>query len=181
MKINSLLRSATIITVVFLLIVPHSLPAHETTKGSPLAIEAPPVLGNIEKNDLIYTKGSGAVQVTQTLTVTDADSKNLYYATIRISSGYNASEDVLRYSGKIKGTWDSRTGTLSLSGWTSVSDYQDALRSIRYENTNVINPSTRSRSVSFTVGSFFETSNTVSRNITVLAKNSPPVLDHIET
>ena len=180
MKINSLFRSDTLATAVLLLIIPHILCAHEGTANSPLDIEVNPVLGNIEQHDLIYSKGSGPVQVTQNLTVNDADSKNLYYATIRITSGYNASEDVLRYSGKIRGTWDSRTGTLSLSGWASVSEYQSALRSIRYENTNVINPSTRSRSVSFTVGSFFETSNTVSRNITVLAKNSPPVLDHIE-
>ncbi len=192
MKINSLFRSVTILTAVFLFIAPHSLPAHETTKGSPLAIEEPPVLGDMEKNDLIYTKGSGPVQVTQTLTVTYAGRRSfLTSATIRISSGYNASEDVLRYSGKINGTWDSNTGTLSLSGRANVYEYQAALRSIFYENTNVVNPSTRSRAVSFTVegfggfgglGGFFrETSNTVVRNITVLAKNSPPVLGAIET
>ncbi|MBN1145302.1 MAG: T9SS type A sorting domain-containing protein [Bacteroidales bacterium] len=181
MKINSLLRSATILTAVLLLIAHHSLLAHERTAGSPLAIEEPPVLGNIEQDDLIYSKGSGPVQVTQTLTVTDVDSRYLYLATIRIVDGYNASEDILRYTGKISGTWNSKTGTLSLSGRATVSDYQNALRSIRYENTNIINPSTRRRSVSFSVGSYFETSNTVSRNITVLAKNSPPVLNHIET
>jgi hypothetical protein len=160
---------------------PHSLFAHERTAGSPLAVEEPPVLGNMEKEDLMYAEGSGPVQVTQTLTVTDVDSRYLYMATIRITDGYNATEDVLRYSGRISGTWDSRTGTLSLSGRATVSDYQNALRSIRYENTNLINPSTKSRLVSFTVGGFFETSNMVFRNITVLAKNSPPLLNDNDT
>ncbi len=181
MKISPFFRSASITTLVLLLMMHHSLFAHERPAESPLAIEVPPVLGNMEKVDLVYTESSGPVQVTQTLTVTDIDSKYLYFATIRITTGYIASEDVLRYSGRIPGTWDSKTGTLSLSGKASVSDYQVALRSIRYENTNIIKPSTVRRSVSFVVGGLFETSNTVFRNITVLPKNSPPVLGHIET
>lgn len=181
MKIIPLFRSASIITAILLFMLHHSLYAHESPAGKPMAIEVPPVLGNMEKDDLIYTEGSGPVQVTQTLTVTDVDSRYLYFATIRITDGYDASEDILRYFGRIRGTWDSKTGTLSLSGRASVLDYQIALRSIRYENTNIINPSTGRRSVSFTVGTYFETSNTVFRYITVLSKNSPPVLEHIET
>lgn len=181
MKITLFLRSASIKTVVLLFMMHHSLFAHENPSGSTMAIEATPVLDHMEKDDLVYTEGSGPVQVTQTLTVTDVDTRFLNFATIQISSGYVRSEDVLRYSGKINGTWDSSTGTLNLSGFATVSDYQAALRSIRYENTNIINPSTARRSVSFTVGYYFEKSNTVARNISILGKNSPPVLGHIET
>jgi hypothetical protein len=161
---------------------PSSLQAHGGSAKIPAAIEAAPVLKDIEKTDLVYMKGDGRVQITKTLTVSDDDSRYLYSASVRISSGFNSSEDVLLFKNQsnISGSWNEKNGILSLSGRSSVANYQTALRSIEYENTNTINPSTVKRTVSFTVSEIWLSSNTVSRNIVINSPNSPPVLGNIE-
>jgi hypothetical protein len=64
--------------------------------------------------------------------VFDPDSR-LASATVRISSGF-ASGDTLAFTNQrgITGTYDTGTGTLTLTGNAPVSDYQAALRSVRF-------------------------------------------------
>lgn len=145
------------------------------------SVSAQPFLSEIESTDLEYIAGDGQVSVTSTIRV---DARfYLYSATIRISSGYVQSEDRLIYTGtysNIRSSWDNNSGTITLTGFASETRYRTALRNIKYENTNTSGPSAGTRVVSFTV-SDNASSNTVSRNIKVSDKNSPPVIGNIET
>jgi hypothetical protein len=139
-------------------------------------IEKAPVLDKIETTDLVYTRGSGSVFMTATLTVADNDNNNLRSAIIRFKDGYQASEDVLRFTNQnsISGLWDPVGGVLTLTGRSTLANYQKALRSIRYENTNTTNPAEVTRVVSFQVNDGLENSNTLSRNIIIKTTCDPP-------
>ena len=128
---------------------------------------------------LAYIENQGARAVDSGLTVTDVDSTNLTGATISIGAGFFAAEDVLAFTnqGGITGTYNATTGVLTLSGSATVATYQTALRSVTYANTSE-NPSTATRTVTFTVNDGSATNNTASaaRNITVTAVNDAPVV-----
>lgn len=149
----------------------------------PAAITIAPVLGNIESDDLLYPPGNAGISITNTMTVSDADSKSIRSASVRINSGFNPSEDVLLFKrqNKISGSWNKSTGVLTLSGSSSIANYQLALRSIQYENTNTINPSAATRIVTFQVNDGTMNSNILNRNIVILSSNTAPRLTNIET
>ncbi|MFN8384347.1 MAG: sortase [Anaerolineales bacterium] len=140
----------------------------------------PPVLAAIEGAALAYTENQAATAITATTTVADADSINLTGATIQITSNYQNGQDVLAFTNQlgITGTWTAATGTMALTGTTTVANYQTAIRAVTYQNTSD-SPNTTTRTVSFTV-SDGANSNTVTRNITVAAVNDGPVLAAIE-
>jgi len=149
----------------------------------PRAIEDAPVLDKIETSDLLYIKGSGAVDITNTLTVSDEDSRNLWLAIVKIAEGYVVSEDILTFKNKdkISHDWNPATGELILTGRSSVANYQSALRSIKYENKNSLSPSKVSRVVTFRVKDAFQNSNIVSRKIIIQSTNAAPILINLET
>ena len=64
----------------------------------------------------------------------------------------------------ITGSWNAGTGTLTLTGSDTLANYQAALRSVTYQNTSE-NPSTATRTVSFTVNDGTADSNTSDRDI----------------
>lgn len=99
-----------------------------------VAVNNPPVISGIESTPLSYTENSKPAVVSPSLLVADADSVNLNGATIKISAGYKIRQDVLSFvnTDKIKGTWDAKTGTLTLAGVDTCSDYRTALRSISF-------------------------------------------------
>ena len=113
----------------------------------------PPVLSNIEAQPLFYSIGAGAIAVSQTIEVSDPDNVNLISATVAITSNFNRYQDRLRFTGanNIKGAFNTTTGILTLSGESSLSNYQEALRSVKYENTNTTKPNTGDRKVDFKV------------------------------
>ena len=102
---------------------------------------------------LSYTEGDGAKVIDDKLTLADVDSTSLTSASISISSEYVAAEDQLVFNDQngITGSWDNDTGVLTLTGSASISDYQSALRSIAYENTNTNEPSLIQRKIQFVV------------------------------
>ncbi len=128
-----------------------------------------PVLGGLENTQIIYCVNSGEVPVTSALAVSDGDDENLSSAKIQIITNYTRNEDFLRFTDQngIAGTWDASGGILTLSGQATKANYQDALRSIRYENTNSQNPVTGIHTVSFVVNDGKASGNTVSRGIYV--------------
>jgi hypothetical protein len=148
-----------------------------------LVIEAAPKLDNIETKSLLYAPGGGKVKITASLTVTDDDSRQLKSAIVKFTAGYTATEDILSFNkqNRIEGKWDNITGVLTLTGSSSVANFETALRSIQYENTNLKNPSETTRTVSFTVNDGQASSNTVTRNIEIKSSNIAPVLSGIET
>jgi hypothetical protein len=135
-----------------------------------------PVLSNMESAALAYEEDDGKVAVTSALTVTDVDDTNLDSARVWISANYVSSEDVLAFTNtaNITGVWNAAKGSLKLTGVTTKANYQDALRSITYENTDNVDPSQLTRTVSFTVNDGELNSTVVTRNITVASINDCP-------
>ncbi|HSN50408.1 MAG TPA: hypothetical protein VLR52_04185, partial [Bacteroidales bacterium] len=128
-----------------------------------------PVLGEIETSQIIYCIGSGKIPITSSLTVSDGDDENLISAKIQISGKYTRDQDLLYFTNQngITGSWEASTGILTLTGQASKADYQEAIRSIKYENINSANPVTGIHSVSFLVNDGKTPGNEVSRNIFV--------------
>ncbi|RLS72248.1 MAG: DUF4347 domain-containing protein, partial [Planctomycetota bacterium] len=125
---------------------------------------------------LTYTENSGPIAIDDQLTLTDADSATLISATVRITGNYDSTQDVLSFTNQsgISGTWDSSTGTLTLTGSTSVANYEAALRSVTYSN-NSNAPSTSNRTISITASDAHLTSIAATRTIAVVATNDAPV------
>ena len=82
--------------------------------------------------DLAYTENDGAIAIDTGLTVTDLDDTNLASATIQITNNYNTGEDVLAFSTQlgITGSFNATNGMLTLTGATTVANYQTALRAL---------------------------------------------------
>jgi hypothetical protein len=141
-----------------------------------------PVLSNIETTALRYTEKEPAVQVTNTITISDEEDTILVSASVNISANYESGRDVLSFTGHdgIAGSWNASTGTMSLAGSAPLADYREALRSVKYYNTSVT-PSTSNRVISFTVNDGINTSSEVSRTISITAVEGAPVLSGIET
>ena len=136
-----------------------------------------PVLDNIETSTLTYSEGSPAVAITNTMTATDIDNINLASAIISISSNYASDQDQLTFvnANNIAGSWNAISGTMTLSGSSSVANYQSALRSVKYIN-NSPNPNTALRTITFTANDGVASSFPETRNISINATNNPPVL-----
>src|SRR6185312_11971138 len=83
------------------------------------------------------------------LTVTDSDSTDLTGATVSITAGFVSAQDTLAFTNQlgITGNYNSGSGVLTLSGTTTVANYQTALRTVTYQNSSD-NP-TASRTITF--------------------------------
>ena len=123
---------------------------------------------------LVYTENQVATAVDSGLTVSD-DNTNLTGATVSISANYANGQDVLAFTNQlgITGSWDAGTGILTLTGTTTVANYQTALRSITYVNTSD-SPSALTRTVSFVVNDGTSDSVDATRDIAVTATNDAP-------
>ena len=140
-----------------------------------------PVLAAIEVTALAFTEGDLPTNITSSLTATDADNTNLASALISITSNYQNGEDLLSFTNAhgITGSWNAANGQLTLTGSSSVANYQAALRSVKYDNLST-NPSILTRTITFRVSDGIGNSNTMSRNISITAVNNAPVLAGIE-
>ncbi len=137
-----------------------------------------PTLAGIEGSPLTHTENDPASIVSSAITVTDVDDTNIESATIQIAGNYQSGEDLLSFTDttNITGHWDAATGTLSLSGSDTLANYQAALRTVAYVNTSD-NPSTLTRSATFTVNDGTASSNVQTRNITLSPVNDEQSLD----
>jgi VCBS repeat-containing protein len=149
----------------------HIYFAAATTSG-------PPALSNIETAALPDDAGSPPVPVTSSLKVSSPSTTTLVGAAVTISSGFAASEDVLGFVNQngIAGSYDASTGVLTLTGTAPVADYQAALRSVVYSDSNGTAPTTGDRVISFQVNDGLAInflSNVVSRTVTVNPNAAP--------
>jgi len=142
---------------------------------APAAASAAPVLANMEAGAMTYLENQAATAITATTTATDADSANLTGATIQITTGYQNGQDSLTFTNQlgITGTWTAATGTLALTGTTTVANYQTALRAVNFLNNSAA-PTAGNRTVNFTVTDGTSNSNTVSRTVSVVNVNDAP-------
>jgi hypothetical protein len=122
-----------------------------------------------------YNENAAATAIDTGLTVTDVDSANLAGATVAITSGFVAAQDTLGFTNQngISGNYNSGTGVLTLTGSSSVANYQTALRSVTYANSSD-NP-TASRTVTFIADDGTSTSAPATKGITINAVNDAPV------
>jgi len=119
------------------------------------------------------------------LSVTDGASATLASATIAITGGFHAGEDVLLFSndgatmGNIVASYNASTGVLTLTSAgasATLAQWQSALDSVTYTDI-AITPATATRTVSFTVvDGGGTTSNTATRAITVTATEQTPMV-----
>ena len=131
-------------------------------------------LASIESAPLSYfVPGSNATALTTTLEAS-ADG-NVVSATLDISSGYVAGKELLIANNLPAGmtaTWNGALGRLTLAGSLIPQLYQNALRQVTYQHTDLANPSYGARTVSVLINNGSVNSNTQSRTINV---SLPPV------
>ena len=127
---------------------------------------------------LAYTEGDSATVIDGTLTITDVDDTNMEGATITISSGYQASEDVLALGNTGLGisVASNSSGVLTLSGSASKANYETAFESITYQNTNTDDPNNTDRTVTWVVNDGTSNSSGITSTITVSDVNDAPVV-----
>ena len=127
---------------------------------------------------LAYTEGDSATVIDGTLTITDVDDTNIEGATITISSGYQASEDVLALGNTGLGisVASNSSGVLTLSGSASKANYETAFESITYQNTNTDDPDNTNRTITWVVSDGTANSSGVTSTITVADVNDAPVV-----
>jgi len=130
-----------------------------------------PLLGAIEfapQNEV----ESLTVPVTSSLLVSDYDSTTLTGATIQVAVNFQSGKDILGFVGtftpKITASWNAGTGTLTLSGKDSVSDYRTAFRNVTFQHLAGSPDSTLTRTISFQATDGLLSSNVVSRNVTII-------------
>jgi hypothetical protein len=153
-------------------------------------LDSEPATRTVETNDkpvldttdgaLAYTEGDGAVAVDSGITASDADSAELSGATVQLTSNFSSAEDSLALEDQptITDSYDSETGTLTLSGTASAADYQTALAAVTYQNSSD-DPSSATRTVSFQAddgASSNSLSDVATRDIEVTPVNDAPVV-----
>jgi hypothetical protein len=110
--------------------------------------------GSPDAHPQTYREGGPAVAFAQALTISDADSKFLGGAVIKIVEGLDPKHDSLSVdldgNCDIKVRYDEETGTLTLKGLASVADYQEILRTLSFES-RVDDPDEALRHITITV------------------------------
>ena len=109
------------------------------------------------------------------LTVTDVDNATLASATVSITGGFQSAEDVLAFTNQngITGSYNSGTGVLTLTGSSSVANYQAALQTVTYDDTSH-NPNTAPRTISFAVNDGTLSSVVSTKTVSMTSVNTAP-------
>jgi hypothetical protein len=158
-----------------------------------LPVAAQPVL-NVTQTPLNYTEDDGKVRIDHTLTLTDASATNMTGVTVQITGNYQNNQDVLGFvnTTNITGNFVPATGILTLTGTTTVSNYQAALRTVTYQDTSELpfgyavigdtnNALLFARTVTWTVTDDQSASGNATNLITVRSVNDAPVITSIDS
>ena len=141
-----------------------------------------PYLYNIEPSILNVT-ATQTVPISSSLYVYDADSNNWTSATVQIGINYQSGEDVLGFTNtatpNITSSWNPATGTLTLSGTDTVSNYRTALHNVTYTDTSVTPNTALTRVIYFQANDGILLSNLQTRDVTVMASSIPAVLSGV--
>ncbi len=124
---------------------------------------------------LTYVNGSASAIIDDAITISDVDNTTASSGSVVISSGYTSGEDSLLFTNQNGITGSYSAGTLILTGTTSMANYQTALRSVRYANSNA-SPDTTTRTIKFKMNDGHDDSNFTFRNIGFTATNTAPVI-----
>jgi VCBS repeat-containing protein len=127
-----------------------------------------------------YTENAVAIAVNNNLELSDVDSTNLAGATVQITSGLTDG-DVLAFTAVngITGSYDSTSGTLTLTGPATVAQYKSVLQGVTFASTSdtpTATSATRTLTWQVDDGSAASNlSNTSTSTINVTAVNDAPV------
>jgi len=128
---------------------------------------------------LSYPRGAPAIPIDNVaLTVSDSDSTSLTGARVVVTDGYVNGQDVLEPTGPLVGSisasFSAGTGTLSLTGTGTPAEYTQALRLVKYRNTNGGASGTRTVSF-FATDDASLTSQAVTRTVTIVSQAVPVI------
>lgn len=127
-----------------------------------------------------FTEDSGGVTLAPAATVSDVDDTNLESATITLTNRPDGAAESLSVNTAgtsiVAAAYVPGTGVLALSGTDTLANYQQVIRTAKYNNTSQ-NPTTTSRSITFTVNDGDVDSATATATVTVTAVNDAPVVD----
>lgn len=145
------------------MILPPAVSLSTTRTVTVSTINTPPALTGIPAAGLSYVRGAVAVAVASNAVILDADSINLMGATVQITGNDQAALDVLLASTGlgIINSFATNTGTLTLSGISSLANYLTILRSVTFRTTIAAN--TLSRTLTFTLNDGLASSSSVTR------------------
>ncbi|MDO9354561.1 MAG: Ig-like domain-containing protein, partial [Solirubrobacteraceae bacterium] len=128
-------------------------------------------------NTTTFAEGGSPVVVDDALVVADVDSTTLTGATAQVTTGFSTAQgDTLAFTpgNGITGSYAAGTGLLTLSGSSSVANYQAALRSVAFSNTS--DAPTSPRTVAFTATDGDATSTAATHPVLLVGVNDAPVL-----
>src|SRR5205807_10610817 len=138
-----------------------------------------PVIGGAG-NSMGYTEQNAAVTIDSWLTVSDPDNANLASAAVTISAGLQAG-DTLHFTNQNGITGSYSGGVLTLTGSSSVANYQTALRSITFDNLTNDNPTNfganPTRTINWVANDGALNSNSGTSTINVTGVNDAPAVD----
>ena len=116
--------------------------------------ETPPSLTG-SNQPITVRAGGAAVTVDPNITLNDPSGPNLSSASVSIGTNFTAAEDQLLFTDQngITGAYNSSTGILTLSGSATPAQYQTALQSVQYQdtNTNAATANQAARTISFSI------------------------------
>ncbi|MDO1530354.1 Ig-like domain-containing protein [Fulvimonas sp. R45] len=121
------------------------------------------------------------------LTLGDADNATLASATVALTGGFHAGQDVLSFAndgstmGNITATYDAATGVATLTsagGTATLAQWQAALRAVTYTDTSD-DPDSSARTVSFTVNDGTRDSVAAAKAVSVTGVNDAPTVSAI--
>lgn len=145
-----------------------------------------PALSNIGPA-VTFTEEDDPVTVASGIQINN-EGAGIQSATIKITEGYNLSEDRLIFenSDNIHGVFDQQKGELVLLTYpagnnATIENFQNALRSVKYLNVNIDDPSGNARTISFTItDTDGNASSPLSKAINIQPLNDAPVLQYLE-
>jgi hypothetical protein len=116
--------------------------------------------------------------VTTTLSGSEQNVTNWTGATITISGNYLNSQDQLSFTNTatISSAWNAANGALTLTGTDTIANYVTALLNVMYHDTSATPNTSLVRTVSFTATDGTLASDTVLRQLAVVADSGPPVV-----
>jgi gliding motility-associated-like protein len=118
------------------------------------AVNDAPIVSESKTEDLHFTPGNGSAVAFESLVVSDVDDDTLTMAEIAFApAGYEIGADTLTFenTADIRGIFDDANGLLLLFGKTSVTAYQNAMRTIRYDYSSSVSIKT-TKQLGITVG-----------------------------
>ncbi|MBF9220547.1 IPT/TIG domain-containing protein [Hymenobacter ruricola] len=133
-----------------------------------------------------WTQGAGPVAVDAGLTVTDTDNNTLASASVRLTTNFQSTQDVLAFTnasstiyGNISASYAAGTGILTLTSAGAAAtkaQWQAALRAITYNNT-AGTPNTATRTMSFVANDGSAASAAATKNIAIAPRTATPQVD----